>query len=232
MKFLLLLLAKGGLGKLLLTGGTMLVSMAVYAYSFGWPYAVGFVLLILVHELGHFVAARQSGLAVGAPVFIPFVGAWVALKETQLQPATEAHVALAGPMLGSIAAFACYLLGISGHGHLWMALAQAGFLLNLINLLPFGPLDGGRLAGAMSPRLWLFGAPALLALFFFWPSPMLVLLAAMSIPQMWSAWKGELNDRPTLGERDRLVYGAQYVGLAAALAVMSFQAHEWLNGAA
>jgi hypothetical protein len=125
MKLLLALLAKGGLGKLLLTGGTMLISMAVYALGFGWPYAIGLVLLILVHELGHFIAARQSGLNVGAPVFIPFVGAWISLKEVCLAPATEAHVAIAGPMLGSVAAFVCYLLGVSGHGRIYMALAQA-----------------------------------------------------------------------------------------------------------
>lgn len=231
MKLLLLLLAKGGLGKLLLTGGTMLVSMAVYAYSFGWPYAVGFVLLILVHEMGHFVAARQSGLAVGAPVFIPFVGAWVALKETRLQPATEAHVALAGPMLGSIAAFGCYLMGISGHGRLWMALAQAGFMLNLFNLIPLAPLDGGRLAGVISPRLWFVGAPMLMALFWWRPSPLLVLLALAAMPQMWAAWKGDLHDHPRLGPRDRWVYGTQYVALAAALAVMAFEVHEALHGA-
>lgn len=231
MKLLLALLAKGGLGKLLTTGGTMLVSMAVYALSFGWPYAVGFVLLILVHELGHFIAARQHGLDVGAPVFIPFVGAWISLKEARLAPETEAHVAMAGPMLGSVAAFACYLLALAGYGKLYMALAQAGFMLNLFNLLPLGPLDGGRIAGVISPRLWLVGAPLLVVLFLWRPSPLLVVIALLAAPQLWAALRGQHGGHATLARPlDKLRYGLQYLGLAAALSVMAFEAHEALRG--
>ena len=229
MKLLLALLAKGGLGKLLMTGGTMLISMAVYALSFGWPYAIGLVLLILVHELGHFIAARQSGLNVGAPVFIPFVGAWISLKEARLAPATEAHVAIAGPMLGSVAAFVCYLIGVSGHGRIYMALAQAGFMLNLFNLIPLATLDGGRLAGVISPRLWLIGVPMLIGLFLWRPSPLLLLLAIFAAPQVIRAIRGEVPRHATLAAGgDKVRYGAQYVGLAAALAIMAFEAHEWL----
>lgn len=231
MKLLLALLAKGGLGKLLTTGGTMLISMAVYAMSFGWPYAVGLVLLILVHEMGHFIAARQSGLDVGAPVFIPFVGAWITLKETKLSPSTEAQVAIAGPMLGSVAAFVCYLLGVSGHGTIYMALAQAGFILNLFNLVPLAPLDGGRLAGVISPKLWLIGAPLLVGLFLWRPSPLLILLAIAAAPRVIGACKGEVPGHATLEtSREKWRYGAQYIGLAAALAIMAFEAHEWLRG--
>jgi len=232
LKLLLALLAKGGLGQLLMTGGTMLLSMAVYAMSFGWPYAVGLVLLILVHELGHFIAARQSGLEVGAPVFIPFVGAWISLKESHMTPATEAHVAMAGPMLGSVAAFVCYLMGISGHGRIYMALAQAGFMLNLFNLVPLAPLDGGRLVGVISPKLWLVGVPMLIGLFLWRPSPLLVLLAIASAPQVIAAFKGEVPGHATLGSTgEKLRYGVQYLGLAAALAIMAFEAHEWLSRA-
>jgi Zn-dependent protease len=234
-KLLLALLAKGGIGKVLTSGGTMLISMAVYAIGFGWPYAVGFVLLILVHELGHFIAARQSGLEVGAPVFIPFVGAWIALKDTRMAPATEAHVALAGPMLGSIAAFACYLLALAGQGRIFMALAQAGFMINLFNLIPLHPLDGGRLAGVISPRLWLIGAPMLVALFLWRPSPLLLLVAVAAAPQVWRALKGDVSAHETLPDvRQKLSYGAQYLGLAGALAVMAYEAHEWMimHGAA
>ena len=98
MKLLLMLLTAGKFGKVLLTGGTMLLSVFVYAITFGWRYAVGFVGLIFVHEMGHFVAARKCGLAVGAPVFIPFVGAWIQLKEQPMDVETEAYVASAGPL--------------------------------------------------------------------------------------------------------------------------------------
>lgn len=229
MKLLLALLAKGGFGKLLTTGGTMLVSMAVYAISFGWPYAVGFVLLILVHELGHYIAARQHGLDVGAPVFIPFVGAWISLKDTRLEPEAEARIAMAGPMLGSIAALVCYLLALDGQGRLYMALAQAGFMLNLFNLLPLAPLDGGRVAGVISPRLWLLGAPLLGALFLWRPSPLLLLIALAAAPSVWAALKGTTPEHARLSLRaDKIRYAAQYLLLAAALGVMAFEAHEWL----
>jgi Zn-dependent protease len=98
------LLAAGKLGKMLTTGGTMLLSMLVYSVAFGWRYAVGFVLLIFVHEMGHYLAARQRGLNVGAPAFIPFVGAWIELKDMPHDVETEAWVGFAGPLAGTAAA--------------------------------------------------------------------------------------------------------------------------------
>lgn len=229
MKLLLALLFKGGFGKLLATGGTMLVSMAVYALSFGWPYAVGLVLLILVHELGHYIAARQHGLDVGAPVFIPFVGAWISLKQTQLEPEAEARIALAGPMLGSTAALVCYLLALGGQGRLYMALAQAGFMINLFNLVPLAPLDGGRVAGVISPRLWLFGLPLLVAIFLWRPSPLLLLIGLAAAPQVWAALRGTASTHAQLQRRvDKIRFATQYIVLAAALCLMALEAHEWL----
>ena len=87
-KLLILLFSGLKLGKLLATGGTMLLSVAAYAFVFGWRYAVGFVVLLFIHEMGHFMAARQRGLAVGAPTFIPFVGAWIELKEQPMDVET------------------------------------------------------------------------------------------------------------------------------------------------
>lgn len=229
MKLLLLLLAKGGLGKLLLSGGSMLLSMAVYATTFGWPYAVGFVLLILVHEMGHFLAARQRGLDVGAPVFIPFVGAWITLKDARLAPETEAYVALAGPLLGSVGAFVCYLLGHAGHGRLFLALAQAGFMINLFNLIPLHPLDGGRLIKVLSPKWLLLGLPLGLALFLWRPSPLLVVLALLAVPQAIAAFRRSTAPHDRLGPADARRYGAQYLGLVAALAIMAFEAHQTLQ---
>ena len=139
MKLLLLLLGSLKLGKLLTTGGTMLLSLVVYGWLFGWPYAAGLIALLLAHELGHYVAARQRGLAVGAPTFIPFVGAWIALKEQPRNAETEAYIAMAGPLLGSLAAMVCYLWWRHDGGQLWLALTYAGCLLNLFNLIPLSP---------------------------------------------------------------------------------------------
>ena len=231
MKFLLTLLLTGKMGKLLLTGGTKLLSIFVYAIGFGWPYAVGLVLLIFVHEMGHFIAARNSGLEVGAPVFIPFVGAWIALKTTDLDPQTEAHIALAGPVLGSLAAFVCYLVAEQSGSQLWLALAYAGFFLNLFNLIPIRPLDGGHVVRAVSSKLWLVGLPILVAVFVWQPSPLIVVIALMALPDVWASLRGKAVDTArSLPRADRLKYGATYLALTAGLAVMAFQTHERLAG--
>ena len=92
------LLAALKFSKVFLTGGTMILSVFAYSLIFGWRYAVGFVLLIFVHEMGHYIAARQKGLDVGAPTFIPFVGAWINLKELPHSAEVEAYVGLGGPL--------------------------------------------------------------------------------------------------------------------------------------
>src|SRR5205814_5113103 len=151
-------------GKVATTGGTMLLSLAIYATIWGWRYAAGFIWLLFVHEMGHYVAARQRGLAVGAPTFIPFVGAWITLKEQPVDVETEAYVAMAGPFVGTIGALAVYLWGRSSDSGVLLAIAYAGLFLNLLNLLPISPLDGGRITAILSPRVWLLGAPMMLAL--------------------------------------------------------------------
>jgi Zn-dependent protease len=187
MKLLFGLLAAGKLGKVLLTGGTMLLSMVTYSFFFGWPYAVGFVLLILFHELGHYVAARQRGLAVGAPTFIPFIGAWIQLKDQPMHVETEAYVGFAGPVAGTAAAMACYFIGREQGSQLLLALAYSGCMLNLFNLIPISPLDGGRITAIISPKVWLLGIPLLGALFLYSHSPMLILIAFLAYPQIKQA---------------------------------------------
>src|ERR1700754_1882621 len=107
-KLLILLLGGLKLGKVLATTGTMLLSMAAYALFYGWRFAAGFVLLLFVHEGGHYLAARRRGLDVGAPTFVPFVGAWIQLKQLPHDAETEAYVGLAGPFAGTLGALACY----------------------------------------------------------------------------------------------------------------------------
>ncbi|MFL6648453.1 MAG: site-2 protease family protein [Sulfurifustaceae bacterium] len=233
-KFLLLLLKGAKFGKIFLTGGTMLLSVFAYALVFGWWYAVGFVLLIFVHEMGHYVAARRRGLAVGAPTFIPFVGAWVELKDLPHDVETEAYVGIAGPLAGTFAALGCYLLARELDSRLLLALAYAGFFLNLFNLIPLSPFDGGRITAIISPRVWLLGVPILLALFFYRPSPLLILVALLAAPQVWKALKYD----PTAPENvvyygvkreTRLQYAALYLALAGYLAVMAHDVHEMLG---
>ena len=190
LKLLLLLLNGAKLGKLALTGGSMLLSVVAYAWIFGWWYAVGFVGLIFVHEMGHYVAARRRGLDVGAPTFIPFVGAWVSLKDLPHDAETEAYIGIAGPLIGSLGALVCYFAARETGSTLLLALAYSGFFLNLFNLIPLSPFDGGRITAVLSPRLWLLGAPMLVGLFLWRPSPLLILMAILAAPQVMQAIRG------------------------------------------
>jgi Zn-dependent protease len=174
-KLLLLLLSGAKFGKLLTSGGTMLVSLVAYAFVFGWKYAAGFVVLLFVHEMGHYMAARQRGLAVGLPTFIPFVGAWVELKDLPHDAETEAWVGLGGPLLGTVGALGVYFVARETGATWLLAVAYAGFFLNLFNLIPLSPFDGGRITAVLSPRIWLLGVPILVGLFFWRPSPMLLI---------------------------------------------------------
>jgi Zn-dependent protease len=184
LKFLVIPLLKF-LPVLLKTGGTMLFSMWAYALKWGWLYAVGFVLLILVHECGHLIVARFFGLKVGAPVFLPFFGAFIALKEAPEDAWIEAWVGIGGPLLGTVGAVVCEGLFLATGNPLFRALAYSGFFLNLFNLAPIGMLDGGRIVTALSPWLWLVGAAVIAGLIVLHPNFLLVLILIMSVPRLW-----------------------------------------------
>jgi len=226
---LLLVLLKS---KALFTGGTMLLSVIVYSFFFGWPYAVGFVLLILLHEMGHYLAARHRGLDVGAPTFIPFVGAWIQMKQMPHDAETEAYVGIAGPLAGTLASLACYYASRETDSGLLLALAYAGFMINLFNLIPMSPLDGGRITQVISPRIWLFGAPVLVVLFFLHPSPMFLLIAILAWPQLRLAWRGVAPENAAyydVPQSVRINYGIAYLGLIAFLGAMSYSLHQNLQ---
>src|SRR5262245_53198782 len=214
----------------------MIVSVIAYAFIFGWWYAVGFVLLIFVHEMGHFIAARQRGLAVGAPTFIPFVGAWIELKDQPHDAEMEAYIGVAGPLAGTVGALICYFLARNYDSDLLLALSYAGFFLNLFNLIPLSPFDGGRITAVLSPRIWFLGVPILVALFIWRPSPMLVLVAILAAPQVWKAVRYR-KDSPeaqtyyAVSARIKWEYGFYYILLAAFLAVMTHDVHEMLQAA-
>ncbi|MEO3693602.1 site-2 protease family protein [Roseateles paludis] len=233
-KLLLLLLSGAKLGKLLTTGGSMLISVVVYAFIYGWRYAVGFIALLFVHEMGHYLAARRKGLKVGAPTFIPFVGAWVELKDQPHDAETEAYVGLAGPLLGTVGASVTYLMARSWGVDWLLAVAYSGFFLNLFNLIPLSPFDGGRITAVLSPRLWLLGAPMLVALFYWHPSPMLILMAILAWPQLIKAWRFKADSPEAqayyqVRDAVKWEYGTAYLALAGYLAVMAHDVHEMLG---
>lgn len=233
-RVLLALFAALKFSKILLTGGTMLISVFAYSLVFGWRYAVGFVLLIFVHEMGHFIAARQKGLNVGAPTFIPFVGAWVNLKDLPHNAEVEAYVGLGGPLLGTVGALVCYFAARNYSSDLLLALSYAGFFLNLFNLIPLSPFDGGRITAVLSPRIWLLGVPILVGLFLLQPSALIFLMGLLAIPQVLKAWKYDAaapENRAYYGvaNRTRVIYGSAYLALLVFLILMTNDARELLG---
>jgi Zn-dependent protease len=134
------------------------VSFAVYSLWFrSWEFGLGFVLLILVHELGHVVEARRQGVPVTLPTFIPFIGAFVTVRQGGIAPWRSALISLAGPFVGGLAAAAVWAAGSAQNTTWLVVLANIGFLLNAFNLLPIGFLDGGTVfrSISMSRRGWI-----------------------------------------------------------------------------
>ncbi|WP_298694148.1 site-2 protease family protein [uncultured Sulfuricurvum sp.] len=234
MKTLLALLAAGKLGKVFITGGSMLISIVAYSFIFGWWYAIGFVLLIFIHEMGHYMAARQRGVNVGVPTFIPFIGAWIALKEQPVDVENEAYIGFAGPFVGTFAALIVYYLSRVYDSNLLLALAYSGFFINLFNLIPISPLDGGRISAVLTPRIWFLGVPLLIGFFFFFPSPMLIVLAILAFPQLKLAWNYDPEDEKnkryyTISDENRLMYSLYYMALVIFLAAMTYNIHQILG---
>jgi Zn-dependent protease len=221
-KSLLLLLPKL---KLLTTSGSMLVSMAAYAVIWGWRFAVGFVLLLLVHEMGHVIQLRREGIKASAPLFIPFLGAVVGARSLGDDAAAEARVGLAGPVLGSLGAAAVLAAGVALDSDLLRALAFTGFFLNLFNLIPVTPLDGGRAFAAMAPWMWFLGLGLIVALAFARPNPIILLIAFVGALDVYRRWKALRSGDPQarayyrVSRRQRLGVAAVYLALVALLVV-------------
>ena len=204
------------------TGGTMIISIWVYANWWGVWFAAGFVLLIFVHELGHLLAARQQGLKVGAPVFIPFMGAIIALKEAPKNAWIEAQVGIGGPMLGTLGAGICYLIYLATGAPIWSALAYVGFFINLFNLAPIGFLDGGRIVTALSPWLWLVGLVIVGAMTIAHPNFLLFLILILSLPRLFFLFRKKTEAEKRYFEvtpSQRVTMAAMYFGLIALLFV-------------
>lgn len=204
------------------TGGTMILSIGAYAMMWGWWFAVGFVLLIFIHECGHLLAAKKCGLKVGAPVFIPFMGAFIALKEAPRDAWIEAQVGIGGPILGTLGAAVCDLIYLATGNPMFRALAYTGFFLNLFNLAPIGMLDGGRIVTALSPWLWLVGLVIMVGMTILHPSFILFLILIMSVPRLFSLFRQRSEEEKRYYEvtpRQRWTMAALYFGLIALLVV-------------
>jgi Zn-dependent protease len=207
--------------KVLTTGLSMLVSVAAYAWIWGLPFAVGFVLLIFVHELGHVVELRRQGVPASAPLFIPFLGAVIGMKELPDDAWKEARVALAGPILDSVGAAVCWIAAEATGSELVMGLAFVGFFLNLFNLIPIVPLDGGRAAGALHPAIWFLGLLLMVGLVVVNRNPLLLLIVILGGLDLWNRWRHrkDAGDYYRLSIAQRATVGVVYLGLVVVLGV-------------
>ena len=216
-KALLLLLPKA---KVLTTSATMLVSIAAYSFIWGWKFAAGFVLLLLVHEMGHVIQLRREGIEASAPMFIPFLGAAVMAKSLGNDATAEARVGLAGPILGTLGCLALLPLALNGAGGgYWEALVFTGLFLNLFNLLPVVPLDGGRAMAALSPWMWFVGLFVMTVVTFAIPNPILILILLLAAYETYRRWKArkaggeEVASYYKVKPAHRLAILAVYLGL-------------------
>src|SRR5438874_7925172 len=205
---------------LLKTGGSMVLMVGVYASIWGWKWALGFVLLLLLHECGHLVVAKWFGLAVSARMFIPFMGAFIALKEAPRNAWMEACVGIGGPILGSLAAATCHALGLALNYPLLIALGWSAYFLNLFNLTPVGMLDGGWIVSALSPWLWLPGFAALGWLAWSHPNFIVWILLFASLPRFIALFCKRPEEEQRYYEvawPQRWVVAGMYFGLIGAL---------------
>lgn len=234
---------------ILKTGGSMLLSILLYAMLFGQTrglgygllFATGFVLLILVHELGHTFAMRHFGLSASPPIFIPFMGALINLRQQPRNAWEEAVVGIGGPALGTLGASFCHTIYLFTGTELLLLLAWFGYLLNLFNLLPVPPLDGGRITAAVSPWIWMPGLLGLVWMIFAqWratgsPSFLLMLLLFFAWPRIVQTLRQrrtrETNPYYDISRRAKWTMGAWYFGLGMALIALFYVSREGLRAA-
>src|SRR5687767_3303021 len=222
LKVLLLLLPKL---KVLTTSASMLVSVAAYAIIWGWRFAVGFVALLFLHEMGHVVQMKREGVKISGMLFIPFLGAAVGARSMGGNALAEARIGLAGPVLGTLATAALVPFAVAGDSDFLRALAFTGFFLNLFNLVPVVPLDGGRAMAAMAPWMWFAGFAAMLGFFVLFPNPILILILLFAGMETWRRWRTrkqglEGNEAYyRVKPAHRLAVAVIYVGLIAFCAI-------------
>ncbi len=203
------------------TIGSMLISIAVYSSRMGWKLALGFITLLMIHESGHLLAARYYGARMSVPIFIPYIGAIIDMKEPMRNAWEEAVFGISGPLLGTLGACLCWITaGITGSFY-FAELALFGFFLNLFNLIPLGFLDGGHVAVVLTRWLWIPGYLMMGAFAWYVHSPVVIISLVVMLPMVLSLFrkkphKDNLYDRVRLGKR--FAMGAIYLALVSFLA--------------
>ena len=235
--------ALGGLGAALaliakfgLAGITALISVAVYASIFGWAFGVGLVALLFVHEMGHAIVMKAKGIPIRGMIFIPMLGAAVMMSRMPHSARDDAEVGIAGPIAGGLGAAVCLLLALANPDHpgVWAALAYFNFLINLLNLVPLYPMDGGRVVRAISRPMWFIGLVVMVAVYA-WEfirgnnSIFLLMIIIISVTQFWMRLRAprtpETEEYYSVPVGPRTFISLAYFGLAVILALGMSVAH-------
>lgn len=200
-----------------------LVSFAAYALLLGWQFGLGMIGLLLVHEMGHFVVIRAKGLPAGLPIFIPLVGAFVTMRRTPQSVRDEAEIALAGPLAGTIGGVVCLFAYWRTGQHVLLPLAFYSFYLNLLNLIPVGPLDGARVTAAISKWIWPLGLLGVALGAYYTHDVLLILLGVVGAFQLFTRFgDASASGYYAISLGARIYITLVYFGLAAVLAYATF----------
>jgi Zn-dependent protease len=216
----------------LATLGSALVSVAAYSLWGGPWFAVGLVLMIFVHEMGHVLEIRRQGMHATAPIFIPFVGAAIFQRSHAQSPLRQAQIGIAGPIAGTIGATVALVLYNSTHWNVLLIWAYFGFLINLFNLIPFGMLDGGWILAPVSKWIQVAGLAVLGGLFLAnLVSPIVIIVVILGLPVVWQRFRNPaLDAQLTAGPAGpRYAMGAAWLALVAFVAFGFFQTDSMLH---
>jgi len=220
-KWLMLLLKLKWVAGALKSVLSMAAMLGVYSALYGWRFAAGFTVQLLIHELGHVFVAWRYGIPVSAPMFVPFVGALILMKERPAKARQEAWLAMGGPMAGGVVALLLHGAGVWMDSTFLILMGLIGYMLNLFNLFPVGQLDGGRAVQAITPLLWIPGYVGMVWYAFEHPSVLVFLILALGFRQFLSAFRHETEEQRAYREMSGLARFAitlAYFGTMAVLA--------------
>src|SRR5438105_1703426 len=184
-----------GLTQFAVAGASMALSIAAYATKAPLPLVIGFALIILIHEIGHAVVIRAKGLRAGVMVFIPFIGGAVTLKDQPRSAYDDAQIGLAGPIAGTFASLVVLQVYKWTNAPMYLAIAAAGFAVNLLNLLPIGMLDGGRISAAVTKWMWVIGGGVLIYKVLKQPNPLMQIVLLLVAFQVYASIQREKDDK-------------------------------------
>jgi len=209
-----------------IAGGSFIVTIAAYTTQFPLTIVIGFVVITLIHEIGHAVVIRAKGLRAGFMVFIPFIGGAVTLRDQPRTVYDDALIGLAGPAAGTVASLICLQLYKWNNDPRYLLIALLGFVLNLVNLLPIGMLDGGRISAAVTKWMWVIGGAAVVYKVIDQPNPLVIIIAILAAFQVYASIVREKTD-----PRFYQITPAQRAGIAVLyFALVIFLGHQfWMT---